>query len=134
MSPAPERNPGGDGSRGLIVVMSGDVFFGMRIRTSLRPLGYDVAINGDPVSFSSALASDEPRAALGLVDFNQPVDWSLLVDALAGPVPVVAFGPHMDIAGFRAAKEAGVTRAVANGEFSRALPDLVARYARTPQP
>ncbi|MBA2246710.1 MAG: hypothetical protein H0W23_01160 [Chloroflexia bacterium] len=134
MSPDPERDPDGNGSRGLIVVMSGDVFFGMRIRTALRLLGYDLAINGDPVSFSSALASDEPRAELGLIDFNRPVDWSLLVDALAGPVPVIAFGPHMDVAGFRAAKEAGVTRAVANGEFSRSLPDLVARHARTPQP
>ena len=120
------------GARGLIVVMSGDVFFGMRIRTSLRPLGYEVVSHGDAVAFSSALSAREPRALLGLIDFNRAVDWSALADALNGPVPIVAFGPHKDIAGFRSAREAGVTRVVANGEFSRTLPELVERYANSP--
>ncbi len=125
-------SPAASGSRGLILVMSGDVFFGMRIRTSLRPLGYDVGIHGDADAFSSALLVEEPRVALGLIDFNRPVDWSALADALGGPVPIIAFGPHKDVAGFRAAREAGVTRVVANGEFSRSLPQLVERYANSP--
>lgn len=120
-------------SPGHIVVLSGDLFFGMRIRTSLRPLGYDVTIHGDAMSFSGALSADGDRALLALIDFNRPVDWSALAEALDGHVPVIAFGPHKDVAGFRAAREAGVTRVVANGEFSRALPDLVAKYGRKPQ-
>ena len=103
----------------------------MRIRTSLRPRGYEVAIHGDAVAFSRALLAREPRTALGLIDFNRPVDWNGLADVLNGPVPVIAFGPHMDIAGFKAAREAGVTRVVANGEFSRSLAELVERYARS---
>jgi hypothetical protein len=46
-------------------------------------------------------------------------------------VPILAFGPHKDVEGFKAAKRAGVTRVVANGEFSRSLPDLAKRYATT---
>ena len=130
-SPSPEPNTASPASRGPIVVLSGDLFFGMRIRTSLRPRGYEVAIHGDAVAFSRALLAREPRAALGLIDFNRPVDWNGLADVLSGPVPVIAFGPHMDIAGFKAAREAGVTRVVANGEFSRSLAELVERYVRS---
>jgi hypothetical protein len=50
---------------------------------------------------------------------------------LRSGVPVVAFGSHTDVDGFRAAKAAGVARVVSNGEFSRSLADLVAKYART---
>ncbi len=138
-SPSPEpADPGanqndstGSTSRRVIVVLSADLFFGMRIRASLLPIGYVVSIHGDAAAFASALSADDQRASLGLIDFNRPVDWSGLVDALNGPVPIIAFGPHKDIAGFRAAKEAGVTRAVANGEFTRSLSELVERYARS---
>jgi hypothetical protein len=126
--PSPEPNAATPGSRGLIILMSGDLFFGMRVRTSLRPSGYDVVIHGDAVAFSGAILAREPRVVLGLIDFNRPVDWNGLATALNGPVPVIAFGPHKDVEGFRAAREAGVTRVVANGEFSRSLPELVERY------
>ncbi|MDQ4099298.1 MAG: hypothetical protein M3121_02215 [Chloroflexota bacterium] len=123
----PPHRPGG-----LVVVLSRDLFFGMRIRTSLRQLGYAVAIAQDPPTFTAHLCQGDQVAALGLIDFNQPVEWNALAQALATDVPIVAFGPHKDIDGFRAARAAGVTRTIANGEFSRSLPDLVTRYARTP--
>ncbi len=113
-------------------MLSRDLFFGMRIRTSLRQLGYAVALAQDPQSFTAHLRQGDQVAALGLIDFNQPVDWKALAPALAMDIPMVAFGPHKDIDGFRAARAAGVTRTIANGEFSRSLPDLVARYARVP--
>ena len=104
----------------------------MRIRTSLRQLGYAVALAQDPQSFTAHLRNGDQVAVLGLIDFNQPVEWNALASALATDVPIVAFGPHKDIDGFRAARAAGVTRTIANGEFSRCLPDLVTRYARVP--
>lgn len=117
---------------GLVVVLSRDLFFGMRIRTSLRQLDYAVALAQDPPSFTAHLRQGDQVAALGLIDFNQPVDWKALSPAIAEGIPIIAFGPHKDIDGFRAARAAGVTRTIANGEFSRSLPDLVARYAKTP--
>jgi hypothetical protein len=118
---------------GLVVVLSKDLFFGMRIRTSLRQLGYIVAITGDVRSFTTHLNAGDERAVLGLIDFNTPVDWSALEAAVATGVPMIAFGPHTDVEGFRAAKAAGVTRVVANGEFSRSLPTLARRHARSPE-
>lgn len=119
--------------RGLVAVLSKDLFFVMRIRTSLRQLGYDVTIAQKPVAFTTILTSGDRRASLGLVDFNQPVDWKSLAGALELPIPIIAFGPHKDVEGFRAAKSAGVTRVVANGEFTRALPQLVERYVDSSQ-
>lgn len=121
------------GQQGVVAVLSRDLFFGMRIRASLRPLGYTVLIANDAGAFTNMLSAEAQRPALGLIDFNQPVDWPSLVEAVATSIPIVAFGPHKDVDAFRAARNAGVTRVVANGEFSRTLPDLVERYARAPE-
>jgi len=106
-----------------------DLFSGMRIRTSLRQLGYVVAIGKDAESFRNLLTDDGGPPVLGLVDFNTPVDWTELDEILATGIPVVAFGPHTDVEGFRAAKAAGAARVVSNGEFSRTLPALAKRHA-----
>ena len=118
--------------RGLVAVLSRDLFFGMRIRTSLRKLGYVVAIAQDPATFGNHLVQGDQRACLGIVDFNGHVDWNQVRPAIATGVPIIAFGPHTDVDGFRAAKAAGVTRTISNGEFTRSLPELAARYARPP--
>lgn len=115
--------------QGTIIALSRDLFFGMRIRTIVRQLGYDLNLPGDEAGVVVAL-NDMPAARLLLVDFNQPVDWDTLRPAIASDVPVIGFGSHTDVDGFRAARAAGVDRVVSNGEFSRALPDLVAKYAR----
>lgn len=113
----------------IVVVLSRDVFFVMRIRTTLRQLGYSVTIAPDAARFTEHLATDDTPASLGLIDFNHGVAWGELAGALGLGIPIVAFGPHKDVEGFRAAKLAGVTRVVANGEFSRSLPELVQKYA-----
>ncbi len=133
MQMSPDQ-PGDDGAEkwrgsGPVVVLSRDVFFGMRIRTSLRQLGYEVTIVPDIPSFTAFLGSGDGSAVLGLIDFNSSLEWSLLADAMGTGVPVIAFGPHTDVEGFRAAKAAGVARVVANGEFSRSLPALAKRHA-----
>lgn len=114
---------------GRVVVLSPDLFFGMRVRTSLRQLGYVVAIAKDPESFRALVSDDGDRVVLALVDFNTPVDWTKLNNALSAGIPVVAFGPHTDVEGFRAAKAAGAARVVSNGEFSRSLPALAKRHS-----
>lgn len=113
-----------------IVVFSRDLFFGMRIRTVVGQLGYAaVSFTGAP-AFIERATKGQPAAVLAVVDFNQPVDWAELRPVIESGPPVVAFGAHTDVEGFRAAKAAGVKRVVSNGELSRSLPELVARYAR----
>lgn len=124
--PASTQMPG---TAGLVAVLSRDLFFGMRIRTSLRQLGYAVAIAQDVPTFALHLVNGDQRANLGIIDFNFPVDWQAVGKLVSDGVPLLAFGPHKDVEGFRAARAAGVTRTVANGEFSRSLPELTRKYA-----
>ncbi len=117
--------------RRTIVVLSGDLFFGMRIRTTLRGMDYACVLTKSTEEFSEKLTGDEMHVVLGLVDFNKDVDWSGLRTSVASDVPIIAFGAHTDVDGFRAARAAGVTRVISNGSFSSTLPDLIAKYART---
>ncbi len=112
-----------------IAVLSRDVFFGMRIRTALKQLGYAMTLVKTEPELVTAMA-DSP--ALALVDFNTPVAWDAIAAAIeAHPaVAVIAFGAHTDVAGFQQAKAAGVARVVANRSFSQQLPELVERHAR----
>lgn len=114
-------------ARGDVVVLSGDLFFGMRIRTTLRGMEFGSRIVTTPAAFAEAVSGD--GVVLAIVDFNRPVDWDLVAPTTR-PVPVIAFGAHTDVDGFRAAKAAGVTRVVSNGAFSEQLPTLLERYAR----
>jgi hypothetical protein len=133
MTTDPGAEPAGDArvaARGLVAVLSGDLFFGMRIRTTLRQLGYTVALAQDSAAFTNHLQRGDQRAVLGLIDFNRPGAWQALEGAIATGIPMIAFGPHTDVDGFRAARAAGVARTIANGEFSNSLADLAARYAK----
>lgn len=111
---------------GIVSALSRDVFFGMRIRTVLQNLGYEMKL----CKTEQELVEAVPGAVMALVDFNLPVDWDQLKSILQGEVPILAFGAHTNVEGFRAAKAAGVTRVVSNGEFSRRLPSLLTQYRR----
>lgn len=123
----PDTRPNRSG--GLVVVLSKDLFFGMRIRTVLRQLGYVISIARDVPAFTNQLVSGDRPAVLGLIDFNQPVAWKDLELAIGTAIPMIAFGSHKDVDGFRAARAAGVARVISNGEFSRLLPALAKKYA-----
>jgi len=123
---------GNNEQRGTVVVLSRDLFFGMRIRTTLRGMGYTGVLTQDAATFTQHLTDTKTAPVLGLIDFNQPVNWNELAPAIAAGVPILAFGAHTDVEGFRAAKEAGVTRVLANGAFSRTLPELLEKYALRP--
>ena len=115
-----------DHQPGTVRALSRDVFFGMRIRTVLNQLGYDLKL----CKTEGELVDAIPGSIAALIDFNIPVDWPALDSVLEGDVPVIAFGSHTNVEGFRAAKAAGVTRVVSNGEFSRRLPALLTQYRR----
>lgn len=117
-------------SKGEIVLYSRDVFFGMRVRTIVTQLDYSISMHKDARSFVEYLTDGTAHTVLALIDFNQPVDWADLATVISSEVPVVGFGSHTDVEGFRQAKQAGVARVVSNGEFSRSLPDLIAKYRR----
>ena len=121
------------GQLGTIVVLNRDLMFGVRIANQLRAAGYTVTFAQKTSDFVSRVRLLEPKPVLGLVDMNSPVEWPLiqaLVLDTANATPLLGFGPHLDIQGRRAAKAAGVTRIVTNGEFHQNTVDFVRRYAK----
>lgn len=107
-----------------VLLISTDVFFGMRIRTTLKALGRGL------VTAPDAASADFDNIALLLVDMNRAIDWTAYAGVLASDTPVIAFGSHLNVEGFRAAKAAGVDRVISNGEFTRTLPQLIRTYAK----
>lgn len=119
---------------GTIVVLNRDLMFGVRIANQLRAAGYTVSFAQKTSEFVSRVRLAEPRAVLGVVDMNTPVEWPLiqaLVLDTANATPLLGFGPHLDVQGRRAAKAAGVSRIVTNGEFHQDTVGFVRRYAKT---
>lgn len=110
------------------VALSRDLFFGMRTRTVIRKLGHSLTLVDSEDKLLDAVETSTP--VLAIVDFNQPVAWDRLEPLLKGEVPVLAFGAHTDIEGFRAARGAGVDRVTSNGDFSRRLPELIESYRK----
>ncbi len=120
---------------GEIVVLNRDLFFGVRIGNTLRGLGYRVSFTPDSPAFVARITDTEPPPVLGVIDMSAGADWQSIQSLTARAdvsTPLLVFGSHMDVDGLRAAKAAGVTRVVSNGDFHRGMVDLVRRYARRP--
>lgn len=118
-----------------ILILNRDLFFGVRLRQALTADGWLPRLVPNAEAVVTALSERLPPALL-IVDMAALPDWSLIEQAAAAthpPTPVLAFGPHKDVDGFRAAKAGGATRVVSNGDFHRDMTGFVRRYARRPQ-
>jgi CheY-like chemotaxis protein len=110
-----------------ILILIPDLFFGVKVADIARAIGFEPREVG-----SAALLADAARngAAAIVIDAQTPGDWQSVVRALkADPqtaaIPVLAFGPHVDVATSRSAVAAGVDRLVTRGKLARELPELL---------
>jgi hypothetical protein len=125
--------PTGEGAN-LAIVLNRDLLFGSRIRSALAGLGLESRFVATAEEFVSALSKEPKSVAIGIIDMNGAISWDVIREAGSGGdvglVPTLAFGPHVDIEGRRAAKAAGVTRIVSNGQFHSDTAGLIERYRR----
>ena len=132
--PAAGGPSAGPTPRGEVVVLNRDLFFGIRIVNTLRARGFAVTLLPTTERLVERLQDGAAPPVLAMIDLGAALDWDVLRPILADPAlttPTLAFGPHKDVAAMRAAKAAGVTRLVSNGELHRDLVGLVERYARS---
>jgi two-component system KDP operon response regulator KdpE len=115
-----------------VLVVEDDLFFSVRIETTLKRLGYgvQVVVNG---AAAVARAAQHPPA-LVIVNFGSakltPGEVVKQLKALPHPAPVLGFVSHKWIPQVRPnALAAGVDLLVANSALSMRLPQLVARLA-----
>lgn len=118
----------------IVIVLNRDLLFGSRIRNVLSGLGLEGVFVGSTDAFVSRLNEHRGSAALGIIDMNTAVDWEVIGEALlqgeSDLAPTLAFGPHVDAVSRRAAKAAGITRIVSNGQFHGDTSGLIDRYRR----
>jgi CheY-like chemotaxis protein len=104
-----------------VVAVVTDLFFQSRINAAARKAGRTVRF----VSSPSALESVSAR--LVLVDLDASGDAMEAIRVLSGGAGrVVAFGPHVDTEGRKAARAAGASRVLAKSKFVTELPRLMA--------
>jgi hypothetical protein len=123
-----------DRARTLAIVLNRDLLFGSRIRGALASLGLEARFVATTERFVSELSEQPESVAIGVIDMNGAVSWDVIREALSPAdghlAPTLAFGPHVDSEGRRAAKAAGVTRIVSNGQFHSDMMGLIDRYRR----
>ena len=113
----------------MIRVACHDLMFRSKVETTLGHMGH-VALTlraaDDP---AAVVAANHPVAAI--VDLGLGEErWRHIVAAVRAPeppIPVLAFGSHVDRAMQAAARQAGCDLVVANSRLARELPDLVDR-------
>ena len=117
--------------RGTVIALISDVFFGITVRNVARKMDFETIVVRELGELGQTMAVYEPD--LLIVDMTVPGEddeaWEQIEDAIERGDHVLAFGPHREVELFRRAKEAGVTRVVANSQFHREMGPLIERYA-----
>jgi hypothetical protein len=119
--------------QGTLLVLNRDLMLGISIGNTAKALGYTVERYTVTSGLAEQLANNRSEVALAIIDMNLDVDWDHIANLTQSDKdlpPILGFGPHVDIEGRRAAKQAGLTRIVSNGEFHRDMAGLIERYAR----
>jgi DNA-binding NtrC family response regulator len=117
--------------RGVIIAVIKDVFFGITVRNTIKRLNYEPQMIKSAQRLMDTVAVYDP--SLVIVDLQVIEDesaWDFITATRELDVPVLVFGPHKDVEGLRAAKQAGVSRVVANSQFHREMPILIERYVK----
>lgn len=112
---------------GRLILLDTDLFFVVKVRTTLQHAGYDVQTARTVADFTRRLADDSPALAL-INTAIAGVDWrAAIAAARAAQIPVIAFGSHVDLETQQQARQAGATRVIANSKLATDLPAIVAR-------
>jgi hypothetical protein len=115
-----------------IILIVDDLMFLPKLEDTLRHLGYQPRLASDEVALNRAIGA---APVLVIVDlFSQRYDWPALLAFIKGPgkkgdhLPVLGFGPHVDLALRERALAAGCTAVVGRGAIAGQLPHLLEKY------
>ncbi len=110
-----------------ILLFVPNLLFGASITNVAQAAGAQVRSCRTPAAFSAAL-TDMAEIGGAVVDLGTPT-WEPVIRAAAeAGVPVFAFGPHLDSAALKGARQAGATRVVANSALAQELPKWLAGW------
>jgi hypothetical protein len=109
-----------------ILLLVPNLLFGASIAQAVQATGAQVRPCRNAAAFLAAL--EQPAELAGaVVDLGGNPGWEPVIRAAAAAgVPVFAFGPHLDAATLKGAREAGASRVVANSAHAKELPKWLA--------
>lgn len=115
-----------------IILIVDDLLFLPRLETGLRHLGYTPLTATNETELSRALFTAPVLVIIDL--FSQSFNWERLTRFVKGPgkkavhVPVLGFGPHVDLALREQALVAGCNAVVGRGAIASQLSHLVEKH------
>jgi CheY-like chemotaxis protein len=115
-------------SRG--VFLTSNLLFSSMVTGTAAAVGHEVAVAGnlaEAVEMCRARPTTCAIIDLGMADIDIAAAVAQLREA-AGPVPVIAYGSHIDKARLDEARAAGCAEVMPRSKFSSDLPNLLRRY------
>jgi uncharacterized protein len=111
----------------FIVALETDLFFSVRISDVAAAYGARAEIVSEADALWEAI---DAWPALALIDLASPPGWEDVVRRAKNlphtrPIPIVAYGSHVDTAALQAARAAGCDHAWARSRFMAELPNLL---------
>ncbi len=115
-----------------VLLLCDDLIFASRITGTAAPWGLTVKICRSSIDLLDQARQDPPICVI--VDLSHPgLNLSEFVAALksaAVPPKIVAYGSHVDVAGLKAAREAGCDFVLPRSQFVERLPTALPDWAR----
>ncbi len=116
------------------LLLDNDLFFSVKVADTLKHVGYHTRTVRALDAFTRSLAAESPTVAL-VNTGARGLDWrSAITAARQARVPVIAFGPHVDVATQQQARDLGATSVIANSKLASDLPGVVARALHRDSP
>ncbi len=115
-----------------VILIVDDLMFLPRLEAGLRHLGYQPLVATNETDLSRALFTAPVLVIIDL--FSQSFDWERLVRFVKGPgkkavhVPILGFGPHVDLALRERALAVGCNAVVGRGAIASQLSHLVEKH------
>ena len=116
-----------------IVALETDLFFAVRIESAVRAAGAQPELVGDGAALREAIDRWPELVIIDLAvaGWEEPVRRAKSLPDTR-PIPIVAFGSHIDTQALAAARKAGCDHAWARSRFTAELPDLLQRVLNPP--
>ncbi|MDX1521886.1 MAG: DUF309 domain-containing protein [Anaerolineae bacterium] len=115
-----------------IILIVDDLMFLPKLESTLNALNYKPLVATDEVALNRAIGA---APVLAIVDlFSQTIDWQSLIGFIKGHqkkanhVPVLGFGPHVDLELREQALAAGCDAVVGRGAIAGQLPQLIEKH------
>lgn len=113
-----------------IILVVDDLMFLPRLENGLQNLGYQPLAATNETDLTRALFRSPVLVIIDL--FSPAIDWEALVKTIkkskAGPVPILGFGPHVDLELREKALAAGCDAVVGRGAIANQLPQLIKKH------